>query len=471
MNPVTSDNDVAHTSHAAAATPGTNAEKLVAFQQKFVDEGDESVADLLLDPDFTVDRAGLTSALGALAAIGEIAPAQLQSEELSKIEGLKQGARAMRAAFDEWRHHDHVLIADGDLVSGHWSVTARHSGEFFGIPATGRTFTFTEAGTARFENGRIKELWFLSDSADFLRGIGYSLAGKAAGDAESWAPHPNVDRLRRHYQAFTERDLDTIAAGYAADVVWHGDHAQPGEALVGRDAVMEVIGLHLDRSNDSARHQVQSIVGSGEYVMSYLTYRASRPDGRTIAGNESQIHRMNADGAIAEVWTYLEDSEGFRQWQQEEGAPVPGEEEKVAEHPLITRMKTAVAAASDSLDLTLLREMMAEDCVLHADGESPLGGDHHGRDTALANFPNLTAIAGGTLALEVTDIMANESFLVMLNRATAERNGQDMAQMICVIWRFVDGRAVEIWDHFADVSAWDAFWASPVGPSGEAGAR
>ncbi|MFI8794305.1 ester cyclase [Streptomyces sp. NPDC055105] len=143
MNRVIGDNDVVHTSQEASATPSSNADDLVAFQQRFVDGGDESVADLLLDPDFTVDRAGLTSALGVLAAIGEIAPAQLQSAELSKIEGLKQVAQVMRSAFDEWRHHDHTLIADGDLVTGHWSVTARHSGEFFGIPATGRAFTFT----------------------------------------------------------------------------------------------------------------------------------------------------------------------------------------------------------------------------------------------------------------------------------------------------------------------------------------
>ncbi|MGW0943321.1 hypothetical protein ACWD4O_12335 [Streptomyces sp. NPDC002623] len=49
--------------------------------------------------------------------------------------------------------------------------------------------------------------------------------------------------------------------------------------------------------------------------------------------------------------------------------------------------------------------------------------------------------------------------------------GLDQAQMICVIWRFVDGRAVEIWDHFADVSAWDAFWESPADPGTEAGTR
>ncbi|MDT0183962.1 nuclear transport factor 2 family protein [Microbacterium sp. ARD31] len=443
-----------HGDEAVAITQLSNPQKLVAFQQLFVDGADESVPDLLLDPDFRVDRAGLVSALGALAAIGDIAPMQLQAGELSKIEGLVEGARAMRAAFGDWSHHDHVLIADGDIVSGHWTVTARHTGDFFGVPATGRTFSFTEAGTIRFEDGKIKEFWFLSDTAEFLAGIGYSLAGHKGGDAASFTPHPNVDLLRRHYEAFTARDLDAIAARYAPDVVWHGDHAQPGEALRGREAVMDVIRLHLSRSDDSARHQVQSIVGDGHYVMSHLTYRAARPDGRVISGNESQIHRMNADGTIAEVWTFLEDSEGFRDWQQDEDGDV---------HPLIAQMKSAVAAASDDLDLSLLRAMMAEDAVLHADGTSPLGGDHHGRDNVLGNFPNLTRIAGGSLALEITEIVANEHFLVMLNRATAERNGHDLSQMICVIWRFVDGRAVEMWDHFADVGAWDAFWALPGG--------
>lgn len=302
------------------STPSLS-DKLIEFQQQFVDGGDDSVADRLVDADFTVLRPGLGTAVEALAAIGDIAPDQLGGEQLSKLEGLKQGAAVMRAAFDEWTHHDHVLVTDGDVVSGHWKVSARHSGDFFGVPATGRKFTFTESGTIRFENGKIKELWFISDTAEFLRGIGYSLAGKAAGDAASWKAHPNVDLLRRHYEAFTARDLDAIAARYAPDVVWHGDHAAPGDALVGRQAVMDVISLHLSRAEDDAKHQVQSIVGGPDYAMSHLTYRASRPDGRVISGNESQVHRMNADGTIAEVWTFLEDSAGFREWQQDEVEP------------------------------------------------------------------------------------------------------------------------------------------------------
>ncbi|MFI8793712.1 ester cyclase [Streptomyces sp. NPDC055105] len=68
---------------------------------------------------------------------------QLQSDQLGKIDALKQATRSLRGAFGDWRHHDHQLIADGDLVSRHWQVSGRHSGDFFGIPATGRSFTFT----------------------------------------------------------------------------------------------------------------------------------------------------------------------------------------------------------------------------------------------------------------------------------------------------------------------------------------
>jgi ketosteroid isomerase-like protein len=109
-------------------------------------------------------------------------------------------------------------------------------------------------------------------------------------------------------------------------------------------------------------------------------------------------------------------------------------------------------------DFSLMRELVAEDAVLYADGTSPLGGTHRGRENAFANFPRLHALSGETLTLEITEIIVDEFCVVMLNRATAERDGVPLDVMIAVIWRFVDGRCVEIWDHFSDVGTWDAFW-------------
>ncbi|MFI8793713.1 nuclear transport factor 2 family protein [Streptomyces sp. NPDC055105] len=72
-------------------------------------------------------------------------------------------------------------------------------------------------------------------------------------------------------------DIEAIAEGYVRDVVWHGAHAPQGGQLVGRDVVMDVIGGHLKRSDDSTRHQVQDIVGNGEHVIAFLHYHANVP--------------------------------------------------------------------------------------------------------------------------------------------------------------------------------------------------
>ncbi|HZO35438.1 MAG TPA: nuclear transport factor 2 family protein [Solirubrobacteraceae bacterium] len=298
---------------AAAREVSPNAVALVRFQQEFVDGGDHSIVDDVLSEDFEVVRPGLASAVGALMAAGEIAQPALQADGLSKIAGLKAATASMRGAFGEWRHHDHRLIADGDVVSGHWKVTGKHTGEFFGVPATGRSFTFTEAGTVRFEGGKIKELWFISDSFEFLSGLGYALAGRSGGDAESWTEHPNVARIRRHYAAFTERDFDTLKAGYAENVVWTGP---PIGSLEGRENVLGLIAGHWDKTEDNAGHEVQDIVGGAQHVVGFLRYRAERPDGRVISGLEAQVNRLNPDGTIAEVRTFLDDPEAFRRWAE-----------------------------------------------------------------------------------------------------------------------------------------------------------
>jgi len=128
-----------------------------------------------------------------------------------------------------------------------------------------------------------------------------------------------------------------------------------------------------------------------------------------------------------------------------------------------SRIPEAIAAATKSDDFSKMTELISEDVVLRADGTSPLGGTHHGRESTLSNFPHLSSLSDGTLALEVTEMIANDSYSVMLNRATAQRASVPLDVMIAVIWRFVDDQCVEIWDHFSDVDTWDAFWREDYG--------
>jgi steroid delta-isomerase-like uncharacterized protein len=87
-------------------------------------------------------------------------------------EEFREGVRAMLAAFSERRVVIEDQLADGDKVATRWTVTATHSGEFQGIPATGRRGSMTEISIDRVAGGKVVESWEVTDDAGLLRQLG-----------------------------------------------------------------------------------------------------------------------------------------------------------------------------------------------------------------------------------------------------------------------------------------------------------
>jgi steroid delta-isomerase-like uncharacterized protein len=56
-------------------------------------------------------------------------------------QGLKRRVARIRAAFQP-RHRLHDVIVDADSVAVHWTLTGVHSGEFLGLPPTGKPVEF-----------------------------------------------------------------------------------------------------------------------------------------------------------------------------------------------------------------------------------------------------------------------------------------------------------------------------------------
>lgn len=63
------------------------------------------------------------------------------------------------AAFSEVRHSLDDVVAQGDNVAARISVSARHTGELFGIAPTGRVIHNDSLVIYRFEGGLIRERW------------------------------------------------------------------------------------------------------------------------------------------------------------------------------------------------------------------------------------------------------------------------------------------------------------------------
>ncbi|MGW4894180.1 ester cyclase [Kitasatospora sp. NPDC004240] len=64
------------------------------------------------------------------------------------------------------------MVAEGDQVCCRWTWNARHTGEYRGIPATGKDIVSHGTTTFRFENGMIKEGWWHWDVMSVMRQMG-----------------------------------------------------------------------------------------------------------------------------------------------------------------------------------------------------------------------------------------------------------------------------------------------------------
>lgn len=76
------------------------------------------------------------------------------------------------SAFQEIRMEVHSVIAEGDLVSTRFTVHARHTGAYLGVPPTGRVVHCALMGQLRIVDGKVVEHWGVADGLHLLQQIG-----------------------------------------------------------------------------------------------------------------------------------------------------------------------------------------------------------------------------------------------------------------------------------------------------------
>lgn len=111
---------------------------------------------------------------GNLAAVEEfIHPAHVRhtnqttggGRDFHGPDGFRQAVEGFRRAFSGIHFTEEGLFADEDIVVLRWTFRGTHSGEFNGIPATGRPVTATGVDIYRIADGKIAERWAYEDGS------------------------------------------------------------------------------------------------------------------------------------------------------------------------------------------------------------------------------------------------------------------------------------------------------------------
>ena len=88
------------------------------------------------------------------------------------LKTIKQSINAMQTAFPDMSASENDLLADGDKVAVHMTLTGTHKGEFMGVPASGKAVEFSGVWLAHFKSGKIKKQWVYFNAMGLLMQIG-----------------------------------------------------------------------------------------------------------------------------------------------------------------------------------------------------------------------------------------------------------------------------------------------------------
>ena len=115
--------------------------------------GDESLIDTLLHPDYVNHSPGSPT---------------MSTER----EGVRWVLRALRTAFPDLRYEIEDMVIGDDAVAVRTAMSGTHRGDFFGLPATHRSFRVAQMNIEHFRDGRIVAHHRVTDMAELMRQLG-----------------------------------------------------------------------------------------------------------------------------------------------------------------------------------------------------------------------------------------------------------------------------------------------------------
>lgn len=88
-------------------------------------------------------------------------------------QGVRDHVTTLRSAFPDIAFHmDDVIIQGDEKIVVRWHATLTHTGDYFGIPPTGKEATITGMNTWHLADGKAVEGWVNRDDIGLLQQLG-----------------------------------------------------------------------------------------------------------------------------------------------------------------------------------------------------------------------------------------------------------------------------------------------------------
>lgn len=99
-------------------------------------------------------------------------PANPEAHAIGGVGDVKFHLEALRSAFPDVAFAIEDMIENGDDILVRWSATLTHTGDYFGIPPTGKAARITGMNWWRMADGKAVEGWVNRDDLQLLQQLG-----------------------------------------------------------------------------------------------------------------------------------------------------------------------------------------------------------------------------------------------------------------------------------------------------------
>lgn len=175
-------------------------------------------------------------------------------------------------------------FGQGDKIVKHWRFEGKHTGNFFGIPATGKSVKVEGVTLVKMKNGRIAQEQDFMDNGVLMQQLGL------VSDPN------NVNVIDGLYKAFAIGDIPAALGAMDAKIVWNeaeSNSLADGNPYIGPDAILNGVFARLGANNEYFKLEgIQLHNMDNNQVLATLRYDAK---------NKATGKAYNAQ--VAHLWT------------------------------------------------------------------------------------------------------------------------------------------------------------------------
>ncbi len=189
----------------------------------------------------------------------------MSPENIVGTEGMKAYYQNFLTGFSDITFTVKNIFGQGDQIVKHWNFKGTHSGDFFGIPSTGKKVDVEGVTLVKMKNGKIAQEQDFMDSALFMQQLGQ------VSDPNNMAV---IDKV---YKDFSAGDIPSVLGAMSEYISWNeaeGNKLAEGNPYIGPDAVLDGIFKRIGddysyfKLDDIELHEM-----SNNQVLATLRYR------------------------------------------------------------------------------------------------------------------------------------------------------------------------------------------------------